>query len=122
MRLAVPITTAVLAAALLAGCGGDSSTGDSTATPTAPAGAIAIGCQTHTADAEGLRATAVSCADARQLLFAWQRASGCASSPGASRSACTVGSYRCIGARTDRGLAVSCAKPGQSIAFVAKGD
>ncbi|MDX6626965.1 MAG: hypothetical protein QOE56_1954 [Solirubrobacterales bacterium] len=119
MRLAVPIALVIVAAALLAGCGGssDSTSGGST---TAPAGAAATSCETGAVDAKALRATAVSCGEARQALFAWQRAADCAGSPGASHSACTVRSYRCIGTRTDRGLAVSCARPGRSIAFIAK--
>ena len=131
MKLAVPITIAVLAATAMTGCGGSSSSSESTANRSmaapqggaarAPAGASAQICDTRAVDAEALRATAVSCDDARRVLFAWQRASACAGSRGASHSACTVRSYRCIGSRTDRGLAVSCAGPGRSIAFIAKG-
>jgi hypothetical protein len=127
MRLAAAITLAVLAAALAAGCGGSSSGDDSSGgatapvggAATAPAGASAASCETDAVDAEALRATAVSCGEARGVLLAWQQASGCAAAVGASRSACTVRSYRCIGARSDRGLVVSCARPGHSIAFIA---
>jgi hypothetical protein len=127
MRLAIPIAIILLAAALLAGCGGSSSSSETTGSTvppggaaTAPAGASARSCETEAVDAEALRATGVSCGDARDVLFAWQRAPACAAEPGASHSACTVDSYRCIGARTDRGLAVSCARAGRSIAFVAE--
>ncbi|MGV1047084.1 MAG: hypothetical protein ACOYD4_00975 [Solirubrobacterales bacterium] len=129
MRLAVPIAIAVLAASL-AGCGGSSPGTGSTATgstaapqggaATAPAGASAQSCETQAVDAEALRATGASCEEARQVMFAWQRDSGCAGSAGASHAACTVRSYRCIATRADRGLAVSCAGPGRSIAFIAK--
>jgi len=45
----------------------------------------------------------------------------CAPFGGASRSSCSVyGGYRCLGAVTDRGVAVSCARTGSSVAFVAK--
>jgi hypothetical protein len=131
MRLAVPIALAIVAAALLAGCGdtssgGNSTSGGSTTAPpgggaTAPAGASAANCDAGAVDAGALRATAISCEEARGVLFAWQRASSCAGSPGASHSACTVRTYRCVGTRTDLGLAVSCARPGRSIAFIAKG-
>ena len=131
MRLAAAITLAIIAAAFAAGCGGsssgdDSTTGGSTApaggAATAPAGASAAACETGAVDAEALRATAVSCEEARGVLFVWQRASGCAAAGGASHAACTVRSYRCIATQTDRGLAVGCARPGHSIAFIARDD
>lgn len=127
MRLALPIAIVALAAAVAAGCGGSSGeTGSSsTAAPqggaaTAPAGASAESCETQAADTEELRATDVSCGEARQVMFGWQRAPGCAGASDASHAACTIRSYRCISARTDRGVVVSCAKPGRSIAFIDK--
>ena len=125
MRLTVPIAIVALAASLAAGCGSSSETGSTASPPqgtaTAPAGASAQSCETQAVDAEALRATGVSCGEARRAMFAWQRASGCAGTPGASHTACSVRSYRCVATRTDRGLAVSCAEPGRSIAFIAKG-
>jgi hypothetical protein len=129
MRLAVPIAVALLAASMVVGCGGsggDTNGSGSTAGPpggaaTAPAGASARSCETQAVDAEGLRATAVSCAEARRVMFAWQRAPGCAATAGASHASCDVRAYLCIAARADRGLVVSCARPGRSIAFIAKG-
>lgn len=41
----------------------------------------------------------------------------CKPPEGASRWGCLVDPYRCQGVVTDRGWSVSCAKPGQSIAF-----
>jgi len=135
MRLAIPIATAVLAALLLAGCGGSSSssTGGSTQTgtgappqasgagaPSAPIGASARSCDTGAVDATELRAAGIPCGQARQVMYGWQREPSCAPPPGASRSSCLTRSYRCLGARTDRGLAVSCARPGESVAFVVK--
>ena len=126
-RLVIPLAIFALAAALLAGCGGSSdsgSTGSGTApragTSTAPAGASARACETEASDAEALRATAVSCSEARQVMFAWQRADACGTPTGASRSACGIRSYRCLSAASGRGVAVSCARPGHSIAFIAK--
>ncbi len=97
MRLATPLAIAVLAAALLAGCGGSSSsdsgstsTGSGTAPKsgdsTAPIGASAQSCDTHAVAVKSLRATGVSCGQARQLMFGWQRNPACASPQGASRS------------------------------------
>ena len=128
MRLATPLAIVALAAALLAGCGGSSSdsgsTGSSTAPKgsgsTAPVGASAQKCETQAVDAGELQASEVSCEEARRLMLGWQRQPSCAGPKGASRSACTVQSYRCLGTSTARGLAVSCARGGHAIAFIAK--
>ncbi|HSS32507.1 MAG TPA: hypothetical protein VLL27_04425 [Solirubrobacterales bacterium] len=124
MRLAVPIAIMALGAALLGGCGG-SSQSDSTAAPqggatTAPAGASAQSCKVRVAGVEALRATGVSCGDAKGVILAWQRSDGCVGSQGISHVACSIRSYRCIATRTDRGLSVSCARPGRSLAFISK--
>lgn len=129
MRPAVPIAIVALAVAALGGCGG-SSQSDSTATgpgpapqggaETAPAGASAQSCEVSVADTESLRATGISCDEAKAVLLAWQRDDGCVGSQGISHIACTVRSYRCIATRTDRGLAVGCARPGRSVAFISK--
>jgi hypothetical protein len=129
MRLAVPLAIAVLAATLLAGCGGSSSSsGESTQTgstaPTGtssgPVGASARDCDTGTVDVEALRVVGVSCGRARQVMYGWQRTSSCAAPTDASRTSCTARSYRCLSARTSRGLVVGCSLPGESIAFVVK--
>ena len=137
LRLAAPLAIVALAAVLLAGCGGSSSEeGQTTGGPArkerqsspeggtsgAPIGAAARGCDTNAVDVEGLRATGLSCGQARQVMHGWQRARSCAGRSGASRSSCTSGSYRCLSTRTDHGLAVSCSRPGRSIAFIAKRD
>lgn len=128
MRLAVPIAMLALAAALLGGCGSSASnsadTGPGAAPPrgaaTAPAGASAQSCGARVAETGSLRATGVSCAEAKAVLLAWQRDEGCVGSQGISHIACTVRSYRCVATRTDRGLAVSCARPGHSVAFISR--
>jgi hypothetical protein len=126
MRLAAPIAIAVLAAALLAGCGGSSDGGSSSSTEappstsTAPAGASAHSCPTAASGAEALRVTGISCGRAERVVVAWQRSGSCAPPAGASRSGCDAAGYRCLSTVTDRGLAVSCSGPGRSIAFVAK--
>jgi hypothetical protein len=129
MRLAVPIAIVALAATVLGGCGGssgsDSTETGSNAAPqggaaTAPAGASAASCDVSVAGVEALRATGISCDGAKAVLLAWQRNDSCVGSQGISHIACTVRSYRCIATRTDRGLSVSCARPGRSLAFISK--
>jgi hypothetical protein len=133
-RRAVPLVLIALAAALAAGCGGDAGeTGGSrpgTATSpapgtggsggSAPIGARARSCDAHAAGAEALRATGTPCEQARRVLRDWQRQPSCALAGGASRGACPIRSYRCQAVRGERGLAVSCARAGRSIAFIAR--
>lgn len=52
-----------------------------------------------------------------RVQSAWERSPGCKRPPGASRWGCSVGTYRCQGVVSGRGLSISCAKPGRSIAF-----
>jgi hypothetical protein len=120
-------------AAVLAGCGGSSSTDSTTGARGAveyeakpvpgsgggPVGAAAKSCETNAVEAESLRATGVSCEQARQLMYGWQRAGGCSPAAGAGRSGCTVRAYRCVAAAAGRGTAVSCSRQGRSIAFLA---
>ncbi|MDX6624719.1 MAG: hypothetical protein QOE75_2651 [Solirubrobacterales bacterium] len=129
MRIAFPLATVVLTAALLAGCG-DSGDGNSErsiqATPqvkgaTAPAGASAQECKGGAGAGVMLRATGIPCSVALDLVKAWEQDESCPPAAGASRSSCEiVGGYRCLSVVTDRGVSVSCARPGHSIAFTAK--
>jgi hypothetical protein len=65
--------------------------------------------------------TGIGCDVGRGIVAAWANGSRCALGRGASRSSCTVyDEYRCLAAATDRGVAVSCARPGGSAAFIAK--
>ncbi len=129
MRLVVPLATVAVAVLLLAGCGGSDEGGSASApetTPrvkgaTAPAGASAQDCEGGAGAKAKLRATGISCAVALDLIKAWEQADDCAPAAGASRSGCKiVGGYRCLSVVTDRGVSVSCARPGRSIAFTAK--
>lgn len=124
MRLATPLAVLALIGGLMVGCGGSSegtgSTSPPTGPPTAPAGASAQVCPLAIGGTKGLRATGVSCGEAQRLAVTWMRSTGCEPKPGASHSACTVRGYRCIGTATDRGLSVSCARPGRSVAFTAR--
>jgi len=115
---------------VLAGCGGSSLETENTRTLTfakeagdaspgkPPAGAAA--CETLATDAEALRATGVSCERARQVMRGWLGSGACAKPAGASRVSCATRSYRCAGTRADRGIAVSCSRPGESVAFIAR--
>jgi hypothetical protein len=123
MRSAAPLLALALAAVLVAGCGSPSEeTGGSSTTtaPKAPLGAAAKGCEARAAGVEALRATGTSCNQARQVMYGWKRRPACRAPAGASRTSCLTRSYRCLGARTDRGLSVSCSRRGQSIAFLAR--
>jgi hypothetical protein len=118
------------AALLAAGCGGGSDAGSNTTTPpgapkkatapNAPAGSKVIACKESAADVEGLRATAVDCGTADRIMRRWEKHRSCALAEGASRGSCSLGSFRCQTVKADRGVAVSCARPGGDIAFVAK--
>jgi len=95
MRLATPI--AILAAlVLLAGCG-DSDEGTSGPTST-----------------EGAEASA------SEVRAAFLAAPSCKRPAGASRWGCSVPDYRCQAIVTDRGWSVSCARPGDSVAFLVR--
>jgi hypothetical protein len=136
MRLALPSASiAVLATVAALGCGsGDSgpaqtnarsqgSTGQQTAAEEpggGPAGAAAHSCTSGAAYVGGLRVTGVDCGAGQAVAAAWSGNASCASPAGSSRFACSVRGYRCLGAATERGVAVSCARRGRSIAFVAK--
>jgi hypothetical protein len=52
-----------------------------------------------------------------QVRSAFEQSKDCQRPPGASRWGCSVGAYRCQGVVSGRGWPVSCAKPGDSIAF-----
>ena len=131
-RLAAPLVIVVLSAGLVAGCGGSSVETEGTRIETSPGevqlpesggppiGAGAESCDSDAVDAGSLRATNVSCDQARQAMDGWRRERSCSLPSGASRGGCLTRSYRCQSVRTDRGLAVSCSRAGASIAFLAK--
>ncbi len=130
MRLAVPLAIFALALALLSGCGSSDDGSDSGAASqpapkssgaSAPAGASAHSCAGKAGSASALRATGIPCKQAKLLAAAWTRHEACAPADGASRSSCQLeGDYDCLTAVTDRGLAVSCARPGSSVAFTVR--
>lgn len=89
-RLSI-LVAVVAALALFAGCGGSD---------------------------DGVTSSTGSTFDGDTLIQAkWEHSSDCDRPPGASRWGCSIGSYRCQAVVVDRGWSVSCAKPGESVAF-----
>jgi hypothetical protein len=134
VRLAALTSILLCAALLAAGCGGGGSGGsNSTAppaggggtpkkatAPNAPAGSKVVACKMgDTTAMRGLRATAVACGTARKTMLEWHGGRACALAKGASRGSCALDGFRCQAVRTDRGVAVSCARPGGDVSFVA---
>jgi len=121
---------ALVAAFAATGCGssgGDSSRsseGRTTATATTPAAppeASARNCEGTVAGTDAVRVTGVGCDVGRGLVAAWAGKPSCSSPAGESRFSCSVyRGYRCLGAAVDGGIAVSCSRPGSSVAFTAR--
>jgi hypothetical protein len=120
----------LLAALLVAGCGGGSSstmpTGDGEGTmpkkatsPNAPAGSKVVSCAENRMEMEQLRATEVGCATARATMERWERSHVCTLGDG-SRSSCSLGGFRCQAVKVEKGASVSCAGPQGDVSFIAK--
>ena len=124
MRLALFLTIAALFAALLAGCGGSSSTDSgtggegATAPPPAQIQSAPPGATSHACGDQDLRVSAVPCEEGKAVLAAWRSAPACRIQSGASHASCKVRGYLCIAARQGKESAVSCARPGHSVLFV----
>jgi hypothetical protein len=123
---AIPLALALFVAAA-AGCGsGEGGATSERAQPAAPGagapppGASARTCAGAARGFGALRVAGVGCATGRGVVASWSERTECAPAAGASRVSCGVGGYRCLGAVTDRGIAVSCARHARSISFVAK--
>jgi hypothetical protein len=113
MKRPVLAVVVVAVALLVVGCGGGSS--NSTTQPKAPAGSKVVTCK-----AGGLRATSVECASAHKVMDSWESSHACALDQGESRGACSVSGFRCQSVWTGKGVSVSCARPGESVAFIKK--
>jgi len=121
---AASLAVAALLALLVGGCGGGSSSSTApsrSVRPSGPAGSKVVACRGDGA-AHGLRATAVDCASARKVMSGWGHARTCSLAKGESRGACSVAGFRCQSVRTEEGVAVSCARPGEAVAFVKASD
>jgi hypothetical protein len=118
-HLLLALTTALL----IAGCGSseESEPTATATTPAAPAGASARSCEGTVAGTSELRVTGVGCDVGHAVVAAWADKSACTPASDASLGSCSIyDGYRCIGATTDRGVAVSCARTGSSVAFIAE--
>jgi hypothetical protein len=112
------LLAAVLCAAALAGCGGggDSTGGGTEGTGVTqsgePAGATSEACGPNE-----LKATGISCDEAKAISTAWHAAPGCAVIAGGSHGTCKIKGYLCIAAAVGKGTVVSCALPGRDAFF-----
>jgi hypothetical protein len=121
MRAPAKALAALGAAAILAaGCGGSGSdsagTTESASAP--PLSAAAEDCGAG-GGAKDLKAVGLDCGAALAVAREWSAEAGCEVPAGASRSACGLRDWRCLSVRSTRGIAVSCARRGRSIAFFA---
>jgi hypothetical protein len=92
MRVAASLALIAILTLLPAGCGGSDEGATSSITATVDTGA-------------GLQAK-------------WEHSSACDRPAGASRWGCSISSYRCQAVVVDRGWSVTCARPGDSVAFI----
>lgn len=123
---------AALVVLALAGCGSSGETTQtgsggppaaaSTAPEPAPAGVRAKSCGAAAGTVGAVRVTGLSCGSGRAAVAAWNGMAECVPAAGESHSSCRVGKLVCIGAVAGRGLAVTCAGPGRSVAFVHRRD
>lgn len=123
---------AIAVAAGGAGCGSSSDettgAGETTAAPastsTTPAQEAPVGVRARSCDGGAssgeVRVTGVSCELGASLAAGWHRNDACSAPKNASRMFCRLGKFVCLGAVTDRGVAVTCAAPGRSVAFIAR--
>jgi len=127
LSLALLLLALGLAGPLVGGCGSSSSEQSTQGNPgatdkargsTAPPGAAAQACAGTAAKAAELRVTGVRCAAGLGVVTAWSTKNDCRADT--SRPACTIGGYRCLSATGEHGFAVSCARPGRSISFIAR--
>ena len=122
---------AIVVAVITAGCGSSSDettgAGGTTSSPAAtsttgqeaPVGVRAKSCG-GTGSSGEVRVTGVSCELGRSLVAGWYKDSACSAPKGASRTSCRLGKFTCLGAVTGRGIAVTCAGPGRSVAFIGR--
>jgi len=121
LSVAAGLLAVTLVATMAGGCGSSStdSSGEGSTKTAAPPGAVAPVC-TAAAGVGALRVSGVDCATGREVVTAWIAKNPCATPAGASRTSCTVGAYRCLSVVAERGIEVSCARPGRSISFAVK--
>jgi hypothetical protein len=105
------------------GAGGNATTttgsGGNAGTTTGPSGIRARSCPPG-GEIAALRTVGEDCGTAQAVAAGWSRRSDCSGPEGASRFACSVSGYRCLGTTAGRGISVSCARPGRSVSFIAE--
>ena len=123
---------AIAVAVTAAGCGSSSdettganaTTAPPASTSTTPAQEAPVGVRAKSCDSTGssgeVRVTNVSCELGRSLAVGWYKDNACSGPKGASRTSCRLGKFICLGAVTDRGVAVTCVAPGRSVAFIGR--
>jgi hypothetical protein len=137
MRLPTPpLPLLLLAVALASGCGSDESdqstaprgTGTETTRgetnraqqSAAPVGVRARPCRDNGDQSRQLRVTGVECRKGERVAAGWGENRSCRPAAEESRSACSVGEFRCLATAVGRGLSVTCARPQRSIAFIVR--
>lgn len=136
LSLAAGVALALVAGLVASGCGssdgggstagtarsgsGEGGPGPAATAPGAPPGVDVALCGGSVAGAGRVRASGAGCAVARGVVASWSGKRACGRPASGSRVSCTVGGYRCLGAATERGLAVTCSRRGSSIAFLAR--
>lgn len=125
LSLALALLALGVAALPIGGCGSsgegtNEGMGGSATSSNAPPGAAAQGCTVAVRGVSALRVSGAACASGRSIVAAWSDEDGCRVAGEASRTSCTVAGYRCLSASAQSGLAVSCARPGRSISFIAR--
>jgi hypothetical protein len=139
LTISTSLLAALALAALLGGCGSSSDeTGTTPASESqsqgaaenppaststtpgreAPVGVRADRCGEGATSGGEIRVTGVSCKFGRAIVAGWYKDSAC--SEGTSRTSCKLGSLICLGAVSDRGVAVTCAGTGRSVAFIGR--
>jgi len=86
----------------------------------APVGVRAEVCEIGEAGNGEVRVSGIPCDFGRLVVIGWNMNEACDAPADASRTSCKLGGFTCLGARTGRGLAVTCAARGRSVAFLAK--
>ena len=130
--IALAVLAIAVATTAAAGCGSSSeettgasgTTAPPASTSTTPPQEAPVGVRARNCGGLGsggqVRVTGASCALGRSLVAGWYKDSACSGSKGASRTSCRLGEFSCLGAVTDRGVAVTCAAPGRSVAFIGR--
>ena len=94
MRVAASLAAVAVVALLLGGCGGSGDGETEAITATVPSSGL--------------------------IQAKWEQSPDCDHPAGASRWGCSVGDYRCQAVVVDRGWSVSCARSGESVAFLVR--